>query len=342
MDIKSFSWKKIAIILLVGIGIWLLIPKIVGLKETFEILKTINIWALILVIVAEAFSYFGSTILNLTMLRMVRERLSPKDVLKISLMDSFALQFLPISTFGAAAVEYYFYRLKQIRTAHIILMFIARTIIVWLVFGLIFLVGAAFAPTNSKLYSQESIIIWLTYFFALAVFSFLIYLYCHQKLLIKFLATLGRFYQWLARIFHLPNIQNHNVIDLAPKIYQATKILAQNRKYQLSAVFGALFYWFGDIFCLYFAFLGLGWPPHIAIVIFTYAAAKILSQISFIPGGLGVSEATLSLIFIGFGVPASTALAAVLIFRLISFWLPIPVGLGSFLSLQKNYIKMKV
>lgn len=345
MDIKSLSWTRIIIIFLVGLGIWLLIPKIIGLKETLAILKQIKIWALILAIVSESFFYWGLAALNLTLLRMVREKLNPRDVLKISLLDSFALQFLPISTFGVAAVEYYIYRLKNVRTSHIIIIFIARIIIIWLVFAAIYLIGVAFAPANSELDFSKKVIIWSIYFLALAVFFYLIYLYLNRKLLLKTFCLLGRLYQRLRQIFHFfhfPKIENQKIINLVPKIYQATHILAQNKKYQVSAILGALLFWLGDIFCLYFVLLGLGGNAHLTIVIFTYAASKILAQISFIPGGLGVVEASLALIFIGFGIPASIALATVMIFRLLSFWLPIPVGMGAFLSLQKNYIKMKI
>lgn len=147
---------------------------------------------------------------------------------------------------------------------------------------------------------------------------------------------------WLAGLLHLHLIDLAKVPPLVDKVYEATAILSQRRGLQISALLGAMSFWFGDIFCLYFSFLAFGFQPHFAIVIFSYAITKILSTISFIPGGIGISEASMGLIFIGFGVPAPTALAAVLIFRLLSFWLPIPVGLWSFLSLQREYSKMKL
>ena len=337
-----FSWKRIIIILIVGIGIWILIPKIIGLKETLELLEQIKYWALILALVAESFFYIGSTILTRTVLRMTNDKLKFFDVLKISVMDSFSVQFLPLGTFGEAAVDYYFYRAKNIRISHIVLMFVARTIIVWFVFAFIYLVGVAFSPTNTNLDGQKILIVWLIYFAAFGFLFYLIYLYFKKERLLRKALGFVSFINWWSRIFRFERIELEKVPPLVDKIYEATAILAQNRRLQFSAALGALLYWFGDIFCLYFAFLGFGYQPHLATVIFTYSIARILGTISFIPGGLGVIEASMGLIFIGFGIPAPTALAAVLVFRLISFWLPIPIGLSSFLSLQKNYIKMKL
>lgn len=337
-----FSWKRIVIIFLVGIGIWILIPKIIGLKETLYLLSQIKYWALILALLSESFFYIGSTILTRTVLKMTSDKLTFYDVLKISIMDSFSVQFLPLGTFGEAAVDYYFYRAKNIRTAHIVLMFISRTIIVWFVFAFIYLVGVAFSPTNSELGTQKILIIWLIYFAAFGFFFYLLYLYLKPKLLLQ--RTLGfvNFLNFFAKHLRLKVIPLEKVPILIEKIYEAVKILFRNPRLQLEAFLGALFYWFGDIFCLYFTFIGFGYKPHLPVVIFTYAVAKILGTISFIPGGLGVIEASMSLLFIGFGVPSATALTAVLVFRLISFWLPIPLGFWSFLSLQKNYIKMKL
>ncbi len=337
-----FPWKRIVIILLLGIGIWILIPKIIGLKATLEILKQIKYWAFILAIIAEAFFYLGSAIINRTVLRMTNDKLSFWDVLKISLMDSFSVQFLPLGTFGEAAVDYYFYRAKNVRTSHIVLMFVARTIIVWLVFAFIYLIGVAFSPINPDFNTAKIFVIWIIYFAALGFFFYLLYLYSKKERLLNKATSFVKVINLFSRFFRFKKIELERVPGLIDKVYEATSILSQKRNLQISALLGALLFWFGDIFCLYFSFLAFNYQPHLAIVIFTYAIAKILTTISFIPGGLGISEASMSLIFIGFGVPAPTALAAVLIFRLLSFWLPIPVGLSSFLSLQKNYIKMKL
>jgi len=337
-----FSWKRIVIIFLVGIGIWILIPKIIGLKETVNLLDKIKFWALILALFSEAFFYIGSAILSRTVLRMTKDKLAFWDVLKISLMDSFSVQFLPLGSLGEAAVDYYFYHLKKIRTSHIILMFVARTIIIWVVFAFIYLIGAAFAPTNSELSGSKLLIIWLIYAAALGFFGYLIYLYSKKWLLLKRAQRLIGVANFIARIFHLGKIEANKIPLFIDKIYEATNILAANGRLQFQAVLGALFFWFGDIFALYFTFLGFGFKPNLAIVIFTYSVVKILATVSFIPGGLGITEASMSLIFIGFGVPSATALASVLVFRFITFWLPIPIGFSSFLSLQKEYIKMKL
>jgi len=340
-ELKFFSWKKVFIILLLGIGILLLIPKIIGLKQTLELLKQVKYWAFGLALLSESFFYIGSTLLTRAVLRMTSDKLKFSDVLRISLLDSFSLQFLPLGSFGEAAVDYYFLKEKNVRTSHIVLMFIGRTIIIYLIFTLIFLIGVGFSPTSSSLNRNTLYIVLLIFIIAFSLFLYLISLYFRREILIK-RATFGAFLvNKILRIFH-KRVPLERIPHFIDKFYSAMKILAQNRRLQLSAFFGALIFWAGDIFCLYFSLLGFGYRPHLPMVIFAYTIARVLALISFIPGGLGMTEGALALIFIGFGIPASIALAGVLIFRFISFWLTLPVGLGSFLSLQKKYIKMKL
>ncbi len=62
--------------------------------------------------------------------------------------------------------------------------------------------------------------------------------------------------------------------------------------------------------------------------------ANVLAVLPVTPGGLGVIELTLVTVLTGFGVHAGAATAGVLCWRLVNFWLPIPFGGLSFLSLK--------
>ena len=65
-----------------------------------------------------------------------------------------------------------------------------------------------------------------------------------------------------------------------------------------------------------------------------FGLANVLAVLPITPGGLGVVEATLTSILVGFGTPRGAATLGVIAYRLINFWLPIPLGGLSYLSLQ--------
>jgi uncharacterized protein (TIRG00374 family) len=65
-----------------------------------------------------------------------------------------------------------------------------------------------------------------------------------------------------------------------------------------------------------------------------YGLAYVLAAIPITPGGLGVVEATLTSILVGFGTTRGVATLGVVAYRLINFWLPIPLGGLAYVSLQ--------
>ena len=65
-----------------------------------------------------------------------------------------------------------------------------------------------------------------------------------------------------------------------------------------------------------------------------YGIANVLAALPITPAGLGVVEAFLIPALVGFQVPRGIAILGVLAWRALTFLLPIPIGLASYLSLS--------
>lgn len=65
--------------------------------------------------------------------------------------------------------------------------------------------------------------------------------------------------------------------------------------------------------------------PFVGVFV-VYMIAATVAAISPTPGGLGAMEAALVAGFTRLGIPGGPAIAAVLAFRIVTFWLPIPIG----------------
>lgn len=82
----------------------------------------------------------------------------------------------------------------------------------------------------------------------------------------------------------------------------------------------ALLNWVFDIACLAAAVAAVGARGMtLALVLVAYAAATAASSAVFLPGGLGLVDGALLAALVAGGVPSHPALAAVLLYRLISF-----------------------
>jgi hypothetical protein len=93
-----------------------------------------------------------------------------------------------------------------------------------------------------------------------------------------------------------------------------------------------------------FDFLGLvcclaavGARPNPSLVILAYSGACLLALIPFTPGGLGFVEAGLTGLLTLAGASAHQAVVATLAYRLIVFWLPLPLGGIAYLLHRRRY-----
>jgi glycosyltransferase 2 family protein len=67
-----------------------------------------------------------------------------------------------------------------------------------------------------------------------------------------------------------------------------------------------------------------------------YLAGNAVGSAAPTPGGIGGVEAVLAAGLTAIGIPAHEAIPAVLLFRVATFWLPIPAGWIAYLLLQRR------
>jgi uncharacterized protein (TIRG00374 family) len=84
--------------------------------------------------------------------------------------------------------------------------------------------------------------------------------------------------------------------------------------------------WLTDIGVLAMSILALGGAVPWRSLLLIYGLATLVGSLGITPGGLGLVEGTLCLGLVSTGLPAALALAAVLLYRLVSFWLVMATG----------------
>jgi len=89
----------------------------------------------------------------------------------------------------------------------------------------------------------------------------------------------------------------------------------------------------GTIYCI---FRGFDVQINIGIVIIGLMLTKIIAMLSVTPGSLVFFEGAMVLFYTSFSVPLQLAVVSTLLFRSLSFWLPMPFGLFMYRHLNKN------
>ncbi|MBB4774481.1 lysylphosphatidylglycerol synthase domain-containing protein [Actinomadura welshii] len=76
-------------------------------------------------------------------------------------------------------------------------------------------------------------------------------------------------------------------------------------------------------------------PSDLLVLVAAYLVAAAAGSAVPAPGGIGSTEAALVAALVALGITAGPALHAVLLFRAVTFWAPVPLGLLAFRTLRR-------
>ena len=92
----------------------------------------------------------------------------------------------------------------------------------------------------------------------------------------------------------------------------------------------------GYILCLAACVEAFGGQLSLPLVALAYLAGSVIGQAAPTPGGLGAVEAAIVAGLTFAGLDAGTAVSSVLLYRVITFWLPVAPGYLTFNLLQRK------
>jgi putative heme transporter len=101
-----------------------------------------------------------------------------------------------------------------------------------------------------------------------------------------------------------------------------------------AAVFGALGFWAANIGILWASFEAYGGDIPFGVLVQGFFIGMAANLIPSPAGGVGSVDAGMIAAFVLFDIPTATVFAAVLTYRVIAFWIPIPLGIIAYIQLR--------
>jgi len=134
----------------------------------------------------------------------------------------------------------------------------------------------------------------------------------------------------------IPFLEADAVSGLVGRLATRLRELSADRPLLIRAIAWAAANWLLDAASLWVFLAAFGHGHFISIdsLLVAYGLANVMAAIPVTPGGLGVVEGILVPVLVGFGSYRGVAILGVISYRLVNFWLPIPVGALSYLSLR--------
>ena len=102
------------------------------------------------------------------------------------------------------------------------------------------------------------------------------------------------------------------------------------------AVAGAIGFWGANIGVLWASFQAFDVAVPFGVIVMGFFVGMVANLFPLAPGGVGAVDAGMIGAFVIFGLPESEVFAAVLTYRVIAFWVPIPPGIVAFFQLRKT------
>ena len=104
----------------------------------------------------------------------------------------------------------------------------------------------------------------------------------------------------------------------------------------------SLFSWCFECFGYYLILINFKIDVNLLWASFSYSFATVLGAVSMLPGGLGVTEGSLTLLLIEKNYPKDLAVASTFIIRVVTLWFAVLIGIISVSFYQRRFGKLLV
>lgn len=301
--------------------------------------KEANKSIILFLVVFQGLNYLGDGLLSRILLTTSGFRVKLKDTLKIAVLGVVGYHFAPFV--GGTIITYQTYKKLGVPTAVISFLVFSWTVFIWMTYIFFFLLSLLLLPNLIFDFVSSKII-------SAALFGVILISICgfilfrrRGKYLTWFLNILSKPINKIIKVFYKSLSTSELFKKFIYDFRQCFHFLWRNKKKIPLALFSSLLFYFGDILTLYFSFLVFGFKPNFPLLIFGYTLSSVLSLLALGPGTPGIMEASLMIIFIKLGFPAHVVLFSSLLYRLFSYWLPLPIGIFSYFTFIKKTSNQK-
>jgi uncharacterized membrane protein YbhN (UPF0104 family) len=315
-------------LILLGLAVHVLLPQITTLEHSLQVIKGMKLWAVALAACAQLLSYLGSGYLVKTLVAVAGQQLSVvRGTIVFTAASSVGLA--GGGPVGNVATTYRWMRGSGVNAEGATLagwlptLFTDATLVVVGIFGLVHLLIA------HELSAIQAVGFALSLLLLLSVAGVATWGVRHRARITALAVRLAQRWAVLRRRPYDPASTEAAVA----RWFSAWGTLRTGgwRGPVMGAALNTVF----DMLTLYFLFIAAGHPVSLGVLLAGYGLPLLLGKVSFLPGGVGIVEGTMAALYNGLGVPNGVTVVVILIYRFLSFWLPLLIGFPLIPYLQR-------
>ncbi len=325
------------VLLVLVAAIYVLVPRVLGLDDTVARLGQADSWW---IVAAVGFNLLGFAayvalfkgVLGGTGDNRLRRRLDTRASYQITMAGLAATRIFSAAGAGGIALTYWALRKAGLErrtsgsrmVAFLVLMY-AVYLAALVVFGILLRTGVlpGSAPAGGTIVPAAVAGVLLA---ALGLISLIPGDF--ERRLKRYACRHGRIARLAARVATVP-------ATVADGVRCALQYLRHPRRGAL-AIGGAIGFWAANIGILWASFEAFGADVALAVLVQGFFIGMTANLVPSPAGGVGAVDAGMIGAFVLFGVPGEQVFPAVLAYRVIAFWLPIPPGVVAYFQLRKT------
>jgi uncharacterized protein (TIRG00374 family) len=307
-------------LVLLGLAVHVLLPQIATFERSFQVVRGMALWAVALAVAMQVLSYLGSGYLLKTLVAVVGQQL---PLIRGTLIFTAAstIGLVAGGPVGNAAATFRWMRGSGVDAEGAALagslptLFYSAALMIVGIFGLVHLLLV------HELSALQAVGFGLTLLILVLVAGVAVVGGRNRSWLEAMAVRLAK--RWAA--LRSRSYDAATTLAALGRWYSALGALRNTgwRGPMLGAALNTAF----DILTLYFLFVAAGHPVSPGVLLTGYGLPLLLGKVSFLPGGVGIVEATMAALYNSLGVPDNVTVVVILIYRFLSFWLPLLVGL---------------
>lgn len=304
---KKLPWRNIISVIVLILFVALVVRNWSSFVASFNAIKDadmgwlfVAVCAMVLTYVAAAGGYLVVSI----------KKLGAFYTFLAQVAAAFANKLLPSGVGGLGLNVAYLHKNKYTPTEATTVTAI-NSLAAFVSFSLIFIVALAAGGLSSSTIKMPNIPLWIVVAAAVVVILAALILFKNKKIRGKITSVI------------------HQAVNTV-KAYKDHPLRL------LGAVLMATLVTFAYLLALYASALSLDVQINVSEIFFVYVFGALATAAVPTPGGLGAAEAALYAGFVSYGVDPSQALSVVLVYRFITYWVPILPGYLSFQFLQRK------
>lgn len=336
---EKISIASLIFYLLVVITAVIVFLHFTEIEKIFLLFKKIKLIWVILAFATQATTYlFAANIFYYFFVsHKCKSLITYKDLFKASIVSLFLNQAIPTASISGKGYLFYFFQSRKIPSQIAFSAIILETFTFYLSHVFLLLLSIfiliIFKPT------KFGDVVWIV-----AIFGIFLFLFFDALVLLFSKKTMPGLKSKIEKHKNLSFLFN-KILKLQGKEtimeeWESLWGLLKNRFLWLAVLWQIMIH-LADAATIFILFLGFNFHPPFFAILIGATLAKVIAKISVSPGSLGFFEGAMVFFYVAFSIPFNLTVIVTLLFRALSFWLPMPIGLFLYKQLQRPKCQSK-